>query len=151
MNVSGEMGQKFWENLEDRAMVESTIGSEACDFFISSASSSNTALTKLVSPPSDSNLQQGLRHVVEGSDWDYALFWLASNVNSTDGCVLIWGDGHCRVKKGVSSGEDYSQQDETKRRVLRKLHSSFVVSDEDHRLAKSGGALTDLDMFYLAS
>lgn len=149
MNVSGEMGPKFWENQEDRAMVESTIGSEACDFFISTASASNTALTKLVSPPSDSNLQQGLRHVVEGSDWDYAIFWLASNVNSSDGCVLIWGDGHCRVKKGVS-GEDYSQQDETKRRVLRKLHLSFVGSDEDHRLVKSG-VLTDLDMFFLAS
>ncbi|CAA7046306.1 unnamed protein product [Microthlaspi erraticum] len=143
------MGLKFWENQEDRAIVESTIGSEACEFFISSASS-NPALTKLVSPPpSDPNLQQGLRHVVEGSDWDYAIFWLASNVNSSDGCVLIWGDGHYRLKKG-SSGEDFSQQDETKRRVLRKLHLSFIGSDEDHRLVKSG-PLNDLDMFFLAS
>ncbi|KAF8102886.1 hypothetical protein N665_0190s0007 [Sinapis alba] len=140
------MSQKFWENQEDRAMVESTIGSEACDFFISSASS-NPSLTKLVPPPpTDPNLQQGLRHVVEGSDWDYAVFWLASNVNSSDGCVLIWGDGHCRVVKGNSGDE----QDETKRRVLGKLHLSFVGSDEDHRLVKSG-ALTDFDMFYLAS
>nr|QCH03336.1 bHLH transcription factor JAM3-1 [Brassica napus] len=133
------MGQKFWDNQEDRAMVESTIGSEACDFFISSASS----LTKLLPPPpTDPNLQQGLRHVVEGSDWDYAIFWLASNVNSSDGCVLIWGDGHCRVVKGNSVDE----QDETKRRVLSKLHLSFVGSD----LVKQG-PLTDLDMFYLAS
>ncbi|CAH8325948.1 unnamed protein product [Eruca vesicaria subsp. sativa] len=141
--------QKFWENQEDRAMVESTIGSEACDFFISSASSSssNTSLTKLVPPPTDPNLQQGLRHVVEGSDWDYALFWLASNVNSSDGCVLIWGDGHYRAQKGNSGG---GEEDETKRRVLRKLHLSFVGSDEDPRLGKQG-VLTDLDMFYLAS
>lgn len=94
--------QKFWENQEDRAMVESTIGTEACDFFISSASS----LTKLLlpPPPTDPNLQQGLRHVVEGSDWDYAVFWLASNSNtsSSDGCVLIWGDGHYRPHKKTS-------------------------------------------------
>ncbi|KAG2239086.1 hypothetical protein Bca52824_089946 [Brassica carinata] len=145
-------GQKFWENQEDRAMVESTIGSEACDFFISS----NTSLTKklLPTPPStDPNLQQGLRHVVEGSDWDYAIFWLASNVNnsSSDGCVLIWGDGHCRVVKGNSVDD----RDETKRRVLRKLRSSFVSSneeeEEDHRLVMKQGPLTDFDMFYLAS
>ncbi|KFK26541.1 hypothetical protein AALP_AA8G262400 [Arabis alpina] len=134
---------KFWENQDDRAMVESTLGSEACDFFISSASS----LTKLVSPPSDPNLQQGLRHVVEGSDWDYALFWLASNLNGSDGCILIWADGHCRHKK-PSSGDD---QDDTKRRVLRKLHLSFVGPDEDRRLLTKPGPLTDLDMFYLAS
>ncbi|KAJ4912390.1 Transcription factor bHLH3 [Raphanus sativus] len=141
--------QKFWENQEDRAMVESTIGTEACDFFISSASS----LTKLLlpPPPTDPNLQQGLRHVVEGSDWDYAVFWLASNANSSDGCVLIWGDGHCRAVKG-SPGDD---QDETKRRVLGKLRSSFIGSSDEgeedhHRLVKSG-PLTDFDMFYLAS
>ncbi|KAJ0236700.1 Transcription factor bHLH3 [Hirschfeldia incana] len=134
--------QKFWENQEDRAMVESTIGSEACDFFISSASSLTNKLHP--PPPTDPNLQQGLRHVVEGSDWDYAIFWLASNVNSSDGCVLIWGDGHCRVVKG-NSGDD---RDETRRRVLRKLHSSFVgTSDEPVKQ----GPLNDFDMFYLAS
>ncbi|KAH0935092.1 LOW QUALITY PROTEIN: hypothetical protein HID58_012209 [Brassica napus] len=120
MNVTGEsmVGQKFWENQEDRAMVESAIGTEACDLFISS----NTSLPKLLPPPppTDPNLQQGLRHVVEGSDWDYAVFWLASNVNSSDGCVLIWGDGHYRAsQKGNSSDKE---DDETKRRVLRKLH-----------------------------
>ncbi|XP_013598841.1 PREDICTED: transcription factor bHLH3-like [Brassica oleracea var. oleracea] len=150
MNVTGEsmVGQKFWENQEDRAMVESAIGTEACEFFISS----NTSLPKLLPPPppppTDPNLQQGLRHVVEGSDWDYAVFWLASNVNSSDGCFLIWGDGHYRAtQKGNSSDKE---DDETKRRVLSKLHLSFTGSDEDHRLVKSG-ALSDVDMFYLAS
>ncbi|KAH0870716.1 hypothetical protein HID58_077738, partial [Brassica napus] len=114
------VGQKFWENQEDRAMVESAIGTEACEFFISS----NTSLPKLLPPPppppTDPNLQQGLRHVVEGSDWDYAVFWLASNVNSSDGCFLIWGDGHYRAtQKGNSSDKE---DDETKRRVLSKLH-----------------------------
>ncbi|CAN8324771.1 unnamed protein product [Cochlearia groenlandica] len=143
------MGQKFWENQEDRAMVESTIGTEACDFFISSSSSSSK---KLITPPSDSNLQQGLRHLVEGSDWDYVIFWLASNTSDGGGggCVLTWGDGHCRVGKVDSSR--VVEDDETKRRVLRKLHLAFVGTEEDQRrVVRSGAVVTDLDMFYMSS
>ncbi|KAJ4866497.1 Transcription factor bHLH3 [Raphanus sativus] len=142
-------GQKFWENQEDRAMVESTIGTEACDFFISSNTSK--LLPPPPHPPTDPNLQQGLRHLVEGSsDWDYAVFWLASNANtsSSDGCVLIWGDGHYRPHK--KNSEETKEEDETKRLVLRKLHSSFFLEDR-RLLAKSEGGLTDLDVFYFAS
>ncbi|XP_010554450.1 PREDICTED: transcription factor bHLH3 [Tarenaya hassleriana] len=144
------MGHKFWENQEDRAVVESIIGSEACEFLISSAS--NSSLSKLVVPPNDPNLQQGLRHVVEGSDWDYAIFWLASSLSNSDGCLLIWGDGHCRApkgKRGISNDVD-PKQEEVKRLALQKLHMSFGGSDHDNSMAQLEG-VTDLEMFFLAS
>ena len=69
------MGEKFWVNGE-RGMVESVLGVEACEFLITSASKNIS--NDLVSPPVNLGVQQGLVQLVEGFNWNYAIFWCAS-------------------------------------------------------------------------
>lgn len=149
------MGEKFWANEEDKAMVESVLGTEACEFLIKSAA--NNVMAELVTPPGDLGVQQGLCQVVEGSNWSYAIYWHASNMKS-GGSALIWGDGHCRDPKdgavgggkssGVSKVDGVERKDEVKRLVLQKLHTCFGgLENCASRLDGVSGA----EMFYLTS
>ncbi|KAH7517343.1 transcription factor bHLH3 [Ziziphus jujuba] len=150
------MGGNFWVNEEDRVMVESVLGTEACQFLISLAS--NNAMSDLVTPAGDLGVQQGLGQLVEGSNWNYAIFWQIVSSKS-GGSALIWGDGHCKDPKSVGtaagkiSGVDGSlegveKKKEVKKRVLEKLHACFGGSDEDN-YARRLHAVSDVEMFYL--
>ncbi|KAK9281600.1 hypothetical protein L1049_004503 [Liquidambar formosana] len=150
------MGEKFWGNEEDKAMVEAVVGAEACEFLTSSAS--ENILADLATPPAaDMGVRQALSHAVEGSDWNYAIFWQVSRAKS-GGNALIWGDGCCRELKGGEIGDggsgnrEVEKQDEVKKRVLRKLHACFRGSEEDNYLAAARvDVVSDVEMFYLTS
>ncbi|GAB4841686.1 hypothetical protein Ancab_022408 [Ancistrocladus abbreviatus] len=151
------MGEKFWLNEEERSMVEAVLGSEACIFFISSAT--GISLSEFGNPVPNLNLQQGLRRIVEGSSWNYAIFWhLASSKNV--GSALVWGDGHCRDPNTVVVGDrgdvgdgklvEGSGETDEKRRVLQKLHACFGQLGEDNYAAKLD-CVSDVEMLYLTS
>lgn len=150
------MGDKFWVNEEDKVMVESVLGTEACKFLISLAS--NNVLADFVSPAGDLGVQKGLCQLVEGSNWNYAIFWQVVSSKS-GGSALIWGDGHCRdpnvggigkISSADGSLEGLEKKEEVKKRVLEKLHACFGGSDEDN-YAKKLQAVSDVEMFYLTS
>ncbi|CAL1383196.1 unnamed protein product [Linum trigynum] len=148
------MGDDFWSSSDEKAMVESVLGSEACEFLISSASRASS--TELVTAPGNLGLQQGLLQLVEGSEWNYAIFWHACGLKS-GGYVLTWGDGICGDPK--RAGEDKSagrkldggeKREEGKKRVLQKLHSLFKRTGEGTYVDSLGG-VSEVEMFYLAS
>ncbi|OMO78434.1 hypothetical protein CCACVL1_14389 [Corchorus capsularis] len=152
------MGEKFWVNEEDKAMVESVLGTEASEVLISLAS--KNLLSDLVSPPpSDLAVQQRLCQIVDGSNWNYAIFWQVSSLKS-GGSILIWGDGHCRGPKlggvgGASTSGDgklegAEKKNEAKKQVLQKLHACFGGSEEGNYAAKLDG-VSNMEMFYLTS
>nr|WIE96054.1 basic helix-loop-helix transcription factor [Loropetalum chinense var. rubrum] len=155
------MGEKFWVNEEDKAMVESVLGTEACEFLISSAS--DNLLSELVKPPGsgafagETGVRQAISHFVDVSDWNYAIFWQVSWSKAGEN-VLIWGDGHCRGLKGGEIGDGggscgnrvVENQQEIKKRVLQKLHACFGGFEEDNYGARLD-VLTDMDMFYFTS
>ncbi|CAI0434346.1 unnamed protein product [Linum tenue] len=148
------MGDDFWSSSDEKAMVESVLGSEACEFLISSASRASS--TELVTAPGNLGLQQGLLQLVEGSEWNYAIFWHSCGLKS-GGYVLTWGDGICGDPK--RAGEDKSagrkldggeKREEVKKRVLQKLHSLFKRTGEGAYVGSLGG-VSEVEMFYLAS
>ncbi|KAG7989509.1 hypothetical protein I3843_03G242700 [Carya illinoinensis] len=152
------MVEKFWLNEEDRAMMESVLGTEACEFLVASAS--ENVISNLVTPSGDLGVQQGLSQLVRGSDWNYAVFWRVVSLKSGSS-ALIWGDGHfCDPKGGGAGdrnrGEDNNldgvgrKEEEVKKLVLQKLHASFGRSDEDNFAARLNG-VSDLEMFYITS
>ncbi|KAK2648669.1 hypothetical protein Ddye_016158 [Dipteronia dyeriana] len=151
------MGEKFWVSEQDKAMVESVLGTEACELLISS--SSNNLLADLVSPPGDLGVQPRLRQVVEGSNWNYVIYWHASTLKSS-GSALIWGDGHCRDPKGgevadanpIVDGklEGVERTDKVKKQVLQKLHTCFGRLEEDSYASRLD-AVSGVEMFYLTS
>ncbi|CAN1131725.1 Transcription factor bHLH3 [Linum perenne] len=144
------MGENFWSSSDEKTMAESIIGSEGCEFLISSIS--KLPSSELVSSPSNLGLQQGLRQLVEGTEWNYAIFWLASGMKSGVH-VLSWGDGICRDPKAASGClklEGGEKRNEVKKRVLQKLHSLFNRSGEGTHLDSLDG-VSEVEMFYLAS
>lgn len=150
------MSEKFWVNVEDKVMVESVLGSEACQFLISLAS--DNVLSNFITPAGDLGVQQGLCKLVEASNWNYAIFWQVVSSKS-GGSALIWGDGHCRNPKDGGSVDKISREDgnfegvekeAVKKRVLEKLHACFGGSDGDNFPKKLDG-VSDLEMFYLTS
>ncbi|XVE77884.1 hypothetical protein DITRI_Ditri13aG0099600 [Diplodiscus trichospermus] len=152
------MGETFWMHGEDKAEVESVLGTEACEFLISLAS--NNILLDLVTPLSgDLGVQQRLRQIVDGSNWNYAIFWKVSTLKS-GGSILIWGDGHLHDPKlgGVGDAstssdgklEGFEKKNELKKKVLQKLHACFGGSEEDSYAAKLDG-VSDIEMFFLTS
>ncbi|KAJ6405725.1 hypothetical protein OIU84_013648 [Salix udensis] len=149
------MGEKFWVK-EEKGMAESVLGVEACEFLITSAS--KNLLNDLVSPPVNLGVQQGLGKIVEGSHWNYVIFWYASGLKS-GGSVLVWGDGICQDPKGggvvhgstSADGElEGVEKRKVKKCVLRKLHACFNGSD-DGSFAASLDEVSDVEMFYLTS
>ncbi|KAL5537611.1 hypothetical protein UlMin_045806 [Ulmus minor] len=147
------MSENFWVNLEDKAVVESVVGAEACQFLISLAS--DNVLSGLARPNGNSGVQQCLCQLVEGSNWNYAIFWQV--VSSKSGSsALIWGEGHCRNPKGgglaekISSEEGGDKKKEVKKWALEKLHACFGRSEEDNFARRLNG-VSDVEMFYLTS
>ncbi|XVE72983.1 hypothetical protein DITRI_Ditri11bG0081600 [Diplodiscus trichospermus] len=152
------MGKNYWLLEEDKAKVESVLGTEACEFLISLAS--KNVLSELVTPaPSDLGVQQRLCQIVDGSKWNYAIFWQVSSLKSGES-ILIWGDGHFRDRKLGRVGDASTSADgklegdekknEVKKQVLQKLHSCFTQLEEDRYIAKLDG-VSDMEMFYLTS
>lgn len=148
------MGEKFWANEDDKMVVASVVGSEACELLISSGNAASD-----VTLPGDLGVQQGLAQLVEGSNWNYAVFWHAASLRS-GGISLIWGDGHCCDPK-VGAAEDGSshqnvksdrveKKEELNKLVLQKLHSSFGGSVDDNFAARLDG-VSDVEMLYLSS
>lgn len=140
------MGEKIGIEEEDKAMLESVLGREACDFFIWSAS--NKIPDEFRSKTADLGVQEGLRKILDKSDWNYAIFWQVSNSKSGKS-ALIWGDGHCRVLKEGEIGLKKRDEIVRKKRVLQKLHSCFKGSEEN--LAAKMDSVSDLEMYYLTS
>ncbi|KAE8692204.1 Transcription factor bHLH3 [Hibiscus syriacus] len=147
------MDEKFWTNEEDKAKVESVLGTEACDYLIVLAA--KNVLSDLVSPPpSYLGLQQKLCEVVESSNWNYGIYWQVSNLKS-GGSILVWGDGYCRDPKLGGAGvggrlEGAEKINEVRKKVLQKLHVCFGGSEEDSYGAKLDG-ISDMEMFYFTS
>ncbi|XWS31466.1 hypothetical protein CRYUN_Cryun23aG0078600 [Craigia yunnanensis] len=152
------MGEKFWLHEEDKAKVESVLGTEACEFLKLLAS--KNVLSELVTPPpSDLGVQQRLCQILDGSNWNYVIFWQVSSLKS-GGSILIWGDGHCQdpklggVGNATTSGdgklEGVEKKNEVKKQVHQKLHSCLGRSEEDRYTAKLDG-VSYMEMFYLTS
>lgn len=142
------MGDQLWLNDGEKAMVEAVLGAEAADFLTSSAS--DKSLSEFDTSDDDSNVQQGLCKVVEGSYWSYAIYWqLASSKNGVP--ALIWGDGHCRDPASkVSNGVGGKAKEDAKKQVLQRLHACFGGSKEDNFAAKLD-KVPNLEMLYLTS
>ncbi|XP_023533625.1 transcription factor bHLH3-like [Cucurbita pepo subsp. pepo] len=146
------MGEKFWANEEKRVLVESVVGSEACEFLMSLASS-NILAEDLQLSLGDFSVNQGLTKLLDGSSWNYAIFWRVVSLKS-GALALIWGDGNCNDEKigiatpgGDGQGE---KKEELKRQVLQMLQSSFGGSDKDGYGARRDEA-SDIEMLYLTS
>lgn len=140
------MGEKFWVKEEDKALVESVLGGEAFEYLVWLASSN--VFLEFAAPARELGLQTGLRKILEGSDWSYAVFWQVCNTKSGKS-ALIWGDGHCTKQEGDET-EDRSSGGDSKKRVLDMLHACFKGSGE-RNLAANMDSVSDLDMLYLTS
>ncbi|KAE8721491.1 Transcription factor bHLH13 [Hibiscus syriacus] len=159
MKIELGMGGGDW-NDEDKAMVAAVLGTRAFDYLISnSVSNENLSMTTT----SDENLQNKLSDLVDcpnasNFSWNYAIFWQISRSKTGD-WVLGWSDGCCREPKEGEEPEtarilslrleDETQQN-TRKRVLQKLHTLFGGSDEDN-YALGLDRVTDTEMFFLAS
>nr|KYP51167.1 Transcription factor bHLH3 [Cajanus cajan] len=144
------VGEKLCVSEEDKGVLESVLGAEAVAFFISALS--NNVFSGVVAPSAGADV--GLRHrlsqLVEGSKWNYAVFWQVAGLKS-GGSALVWGDGHCSDAKGERNGVGKEDEQEVRKKVLQKLDACFAgfVSKEANyaRLDK----VSDLLMFYLTS
>ncbi|KAL2323469.1 hypothetical protein Fmac_027848 [Flemingia macrophylla] len=140
------VGEKLCVNEEDKGVLESVLGAEAVAFFISALS--NNVFSGVVAPSAgaDAWLRQRLGQLVEGSKWNYAVFWQVATLKS-GGSALVWGDGHFSDSKGVGKEDEH----EVRKKVLQKLDACFAgsVSKEVNyaRLDK----VSNLLMFYLTS
>lgn len=147
------MGEKFWLNEEDKALVESVVGAEAVQFFI--WLTSNNVLSEFAAPAGDLGVQDGLAKIVEGSDWTYAIYWQVSTSKSGKS-ALIWGDGHCREPKGTEKkdGVDYKDQrfleGDRRKQALQKIYACFGGAEDDNVAAKLD-SVSEVEMFYLTS
>lgn len=147
---------------EDKAMLESVVGVEACKLLISRGCEGFLSDFK----PTNSmlNRQQGLCQIVDSSNWNYAILWQIVSSKKDGRSVLIWGDGHCRHPNAVVAGErgdggedelvegngEISKKDEAKKRVLEKLHACFGGS-EGGNFAATLDKVSDIEMLYLTS
>lgn len=138
----------LWTDDDEKAMMESVLGTEACNALTSMAATISSDIIKPL-PSGSPGLKQVLTQLVEGSDWNYAILWRITGLNS-GGSALIWGDGHLgRAEAGGSSSgksENTQKKEEIYKIVLRKLHGCFGSSGDD-----SFGNISDIEMFYAAS
>ncbi|GMH25776.1 hypothetical protein Nepgr_027619 [Nepenthes gracilis] len=147
------MGEKYCLTEDDKSMLEAAVGSEACNFLIMAASSNS--LSEFYPPVRNSDLRKRLCEIVDGSSWNYAIYWhVASSKNS--GPALIWGDGHCSTLEAVPVGgggkgklvEGSGETDE-KRWVLQKLHKFFGGSDDNY--AAKLDRVSQVEMLFFTS
>lgn len=147
------MGDKFWLNEEDKAMVESVLGSECVEYFVWSAS--NKLLSEFTVSSGDLGVQQELCRILEGSDWTYAIYWQVSKSRSGKP-ALIWGDGHCQeLNEGEDKGGNGTKnqnlaEENRKNLVLQKIRASLERSEDDNVVPKLN-QVSDVMMFYLTS
>ncbi|XP_075520376.1 transcription factor MTB3-like [Primulina tabacum] len=142
------MGNNSWLNEEEKAVVESVLGSEATEYFTWSAS--NNVLSEFTASGGDLGVQQALCKIVDGSDWTYAIYWHVSKSKSGKS-ALIWGDGHCREpKEGEDSEDKKPNEGDQRRHVLQKIHAYFGGS-EDENVAVNLDRVSAVEMFYLTS
>ena len=145
------MGHNYMLTEEEKGLVEAVVGKDAYNFLMSTAS--DDSLSEFNPPGDILNLQNGLCQIVDGSSWNYAIFWqIASSKNGR--AVLIWGDGHCRDPRTMvldgGNGKLGTSKDEAKKRVLEKLHACFGGSEEDN-FASTLDKVSDIEMLYLTS
>nr|XP_025613093.1 transcription factor bHLH3-like [Arachis hypogaea] len=98
--------------------------------------------------------------VLEGSKWNYVVFWQVAGLKSS-GSALIWGDSQCCDPKGGRAGEEGSEGDwsgvskgdeeELQKKVLQKLDAYFACSVSKEANYARLDRVSDLHMFYLAS
>ncbi|KAI5680125.1 hypothetical protein M9H77_01352 [Catharanthus roseus] len=147
------MGDNFWLNKEDKALVELVLGSEAVEFFIWLAT--NNILSEFTPPGGDLRVQEGLSRLVEGSNWTYAIYWHVSTSKSGKS-ALIWGDGHCREPKTSEKQAENGDKDkrslegDRRRQALQKIHSCFGGAEDDNIAAKLD-SVSEVEIFYLTS
>ncbi|KAI7727526.1 hypothetical protein M8C21_003830 [Ambrosia artemisiifolia] len=141
------MGDKFRLEEEDKGMLESVLGQEALSFLIWSAS--NKVPDEFRSKTRDLAVQDCLNKILEGLDWNYAIFWQVSNSKSGKS-ALVWGDGHYKESQGSSDVHERQGEDVRKKMVLQKLHSWFKAPEEGNLQLKMD-LVSDLEMFYLTS
>ncbi|CAJ1968981.1 unnamed protein product [Sphenostylis stenocarpa] len=144
------MGEKFCVNEEEKGVLESVLGAEAVAFFISALS--NNVFSSVVAPSAgaESVLRQRLSQLVEGSKWNYAVFWQVAGLKS-GGSALIWGDGHCSDPKGKRSGVGKQDKQEVRKMVLQKLDACFGGSVSKEANYARLDRVSDLLLFYLSS
>lgn len=135
------MGDKFGLEEEDKLMIENVLGREACDYLLWSAS--NKLSDEFRSRTGDLGVQDAIRKILEGSDWNYSIFWQVSNSKSGKS-ALIWGDGHHKESKETQVDV---HENARKRRVLQKLHSCFKGPEKGAKM----DSVSDVEMFYLTS
>lgn len=155
------MGPDFVLKEEDKTLFEGVVGVEACNFLINTASSN--CLSEFHPQGEILNLQKGLSQIVDGSSWNYAIFWRIA-CSKSGRAVLIWGDGHCRDPKAVAGGvrgdcrgdgfgegfEERIIKGGARKRVLERLHACFRGSKLDN-LTANLDKVSDVEMLYLIS
>ncbi|CAA2985181.1 transcription factor bHLH3 [Olea europaea subsp. europaea] len=147
------MGDKFWLNEEEKAMVESVLGSECVEYIVWSAS--NKVLSEFTVSGGDLGVHQGLCRILEGSDWTYAIYWQVSESRSGKP-ALIWGDGHCgepkegEDKDGNGTKNQNLAEEYRKKLVLQKIRASLGRSEDENVVPKLN-QVSDFTMFYLTS
>ena len=143
------MGEKFCVNEEDKGVLESVLGAEAVAFFISALS--NNVFSGVVAPSAstDPGLRQRLCQLVEGSKWNYAVFWQVAVLKS-GGSALVWGDGHCSDPKGERNGVGKEDEQEVRKNVLQKLDACFGGSVSKEANYARLDRVSDLLMFHLS-
>ncbi|XP_058748684.1 transcription factor bHLH3-like [Vicia villosa] len=142
-------GGRFCKDEEDKAMLESVLGTDAVGFF-STAVSKHVFSDVIVPPNMDTGIHQRLCHIVKGSRWNYVILWQVAGLKS-GGYVLKYGEGHCQDPVGGPRSEQERERDEVRRRVLGKIHASWGGSNSIENVYKKLDEVSDLYMLYLTS
>ncbi|KAL5726914.1 hypothetical protein ACHQM5_000157 [Ranunculus cassubicifolius] len=156
MKEDSLMGDEFWSE-GDKSMVSVVMGSQAFQYLLTSAVSSEGLVTAVGGDP---NLSQKISELVDRPNgWNYAIFWQISRSKSGE-LVLCWGDGHCREPKDgeeseagvrlnyVHEEDEYEQN--MRKMVLQKLHTCFGGAEEDNYV-QTLDRVTGMEMFLLTS
>ncbi|KAL5726915.1 hypothetical protein ACHQM5_000158 [Ranunculus cassubicifolius] len=156
MKEGSLMGDEFWSE-GDKSMVSVVMGSQAFQYLLTSAVSSEGLVTAVGGDP---NLSQKISELVDRPNgWNYAIFWQISRSKSGE-LVLCWGDGHCREPKDgeeseagvrlnyVHEEDEYEQN--MRKMVLQKLHTCFGGAEEDNYV-QTLDRVTGMEMFLLTS
>ncbi|KAI5426527.1 transcription factor bHLH3 [Lathyrus oleraceus] len=140
---------RFCKDEEDKAMLESVLGTDAVGFF--SAAVSKHVFSDVIVPPNlDTGIHKRLCHIVKGSRWNYAILWQVAGLKS-GGYVLKYGEGHCQDPVGGQRNEQERERDEVRRRVLGRIHASWGGSNSIENVYKKLEDVSDLYMLYLTS
>jgi hypothetical protein len=142
-------GERFWKNEEDKAMLESILGTEAVAFF-NSAVSKHVFSDVIVPPNLDLSIHKRLCHIVKGSKWNYSILWQVAGLKS-GGYVLKYGEGHCQDPIGGPRNDQERERDDVRRKVLGKIHACWGGSNSIENVYKKLDTVSDLYMLYLTS